>query len=174
MRRLSKMILSTGYLKSSPPQLPFQLSLLIWSKYFHTSPFWAQILTLYVLPGVKREVVGGYLHGIPLWRVGPDWEVKSGGRRRRVHLHVITIACVRPYITGCRRPWLETDAQFTVEKDIRRKKEACWTSDKSVLGLDQDLHTKSYFLKFVTFFTHTHKTRNPFFSSLLTLWINAS
>lgn len=23
-------------------------------------------------------VVVGYLHGIPLWRLGPDWEVKSG------------------------------------------------------------------------------------------------
>ena len=76
-----------------------------------------------------------------------DEDEEEGG----VHLHVITIACVRPYITGCRRPWLETDAQFTVRKDIRRKKEACWTSDKSVLGLDQDLHTKSYFLKILHF-----------------------
>lgn len=76
-----------------------------------------------------------------------------------VNLHVITIACVRPYITGCRRPWLETDAQFTVRKDIRRKKEACWTSDKSVLGLDQDLGTKSYFLKFVTFFKKKKKKK---------------
>lgn len=80
-------------------------------------------------------------------------------------MHVITIACVRQYITGCRRPWLETDAQFTVRKDIKRKKEACWTSDKSVLGLDQDLHTISCILKSVTFFTHK-KTRNTSFFSL--------
>lgn len=86
-----------------------------------------------------------------------------GEEEEGVHLHVITIACVRPYITGCRRPWLETDAQFTVRKDIRRKKEACWTSDKSVLGLDQDLYTKSYFLKIVTFFTKKQGT-HLFFS----------
>lgn len=93
-----------------------------------------------------------------------------GEEEEGVHLHVITIACVRPYITGCRRPWLETDAQFTVRKDIRRKKEACWTSDKSVLGLDQDLYTKSYFLKIVTFYTKKQGTHLFF---LFTHWINA-
>lgn len=99
------------------------------------------MFTLYALPGVNGRLLG-HLHGILLWRVGPDWEVKSGRRRRRCHLHVITIACVRPYITDCRRPWLETDAQFTVREDVRRKKEACWTSDKPVPGLVQDQHTK--------------------------------
>ncbi len=67
--------------------------------------------------------------------VGEKEEEEEG-----VHLHVITIACVWPYITGCKRPWLETDVEFTVRRDIRRKKQACWISDKSVLGLDQDLH----------------------------------
>lgn len=89
--------------------------------------------------------------GVLAWDPIVESRARLGGEvgeeeEEGVHLHVITIACVRPYITGCRRPWLETDAQFTVRKDIRRKKEACWTSDKSVLGLDQDLHTKSYFL----------------------------
>lgn len=59
-----------------------------------------------------------------MWGAGPDWEVKTGKEEEEEeggpHLHVITIACVRPYITGCRRPWLETDAQFTVRKDIGR------------------------------------------------------
>lgn len=117
------------------------------------------------------------MHGIPLWRAGPDWEVKSRRRRRGVNLHVITIACVRPYITGCRRPWLETDAQFTVRKDTRREKEACWTSDKSVPGLDQDLDTKSYFLKFVTFFTQKNTTKqgtHSFFFSSSSFFLNLS
>ena len=104
--------------------------------------------------------------------VEEDEDEEEGG----VHLHVITIACVRPYITGCRRPWLETDAQFTVRKDIRRKKEACWTSDKSVLGLDQDLHTKSYFLKILHFLPLKPNQTNtePFvFFFFYSHWINA-
>lgn len=47
-------------------------------------------------------------------------EVGEEGEEDGDYLHVITIACARPYITGCRRPWLETDAQLRVRKDIRR------------------------------------------------------
>lgn len=56
----------------------------------------------------EMQAVGGSLAGEPI--VEPDWEVKSRRRRGGGHLHVITIACAGPYITGWRRPRTLTDA----------------------------------------------------------------
>lgn len=58
--------------------------------------------------GYRRNKEDG--GGVLVWDPIVESQARLGGvvgqQEEGVHLHAITIACVRPYITGCRRPWL--------------------------------------------------------------------
>lgn len=56
------------------------------------------------------QAVGGSLAWEPIVKSRARLGGEVGEEEEEVHLHVITIACVKPYITGCRRPRTLTDA----------------------------------------------------------------